>query len=339
MPFYNSLDTRKPTDQRTAEGLLRLKEALDSAIPGKTLDQSLLLATWNIREFGGNKSDGREAEPLFYIAEVLSRFDIVAIQEIQDNLDALDRLMGLLGRWWRYLVSDVTLGRQGNGERHAFIYDSRKLAFGGLAGELVPPTRKDGDELVSDFAFARTPYLAGFRAGWFKFTLCTQHFYYGQDRADDPQRVKEAQAVVKLLLQRMRAKDRWAPNAILLGDFNVFSSHDQTFHALGSGDFQIPARLLGQYTNAKLDKPFDQISLLAPEVTHQLELARAGVFPFYDQVYREQDHATYLPGESLARYREWRSYKMSDHLPVWTELKIDFGSDYLRRKLLAGLGG
>ena len=92
---------------------------MDKVIPPKTVDPTLLLATWNIREFGGTKSDGREKEPLFYIAEIMSRFDMIAVQEVRDNLDALEELMTILGGWWKYLVSDVTLGAQGNRERHA----------------------------------------------------------------------------------------------------------------------------------------------------------------------------------------------------------------------------
>ena len=133
MPDYKNIDSNTPEGRRTANNLLTLKVELDNAIPSKTVDSTLLLATWNIREFGGTKSGGREEEPLYYIAEIISRFDIVAVQEVRDNLDALDRLMSILGRWWTYLVSDVTLGRQGNNERHAYIYDTRKISFGGLA--------------------------------------------------------------------------------------------------------------------------------------------------------------------------------------------------------------
>src|SRR5882762_5232427 len=129
VPFYSTINNKTPEGRRTAEGLLRLKKALDLAVPTKTLDQTLLIASWNLREFGGNKSGGREAEPLFYIAEILSRFDLIAVQEVRDNLDALDDLMYRLGGWWKYLVSDVTFGAQGNNERHAFVYDTRKLSF------------------------------------------------------------------------------------------------------------------------------------------------------------------------------------------------------------------
>jgi len=333
MPDYKSIDSAGPEGRRTAHNLLSLKVALDGAVPSKTVDSTLLLATWNIREFGGNKSDGREAEPLFYIAEIISRFDIVAVQEVRDNLDALDELMRILGPWWKYLVSDVTLGTQGNNERHAYIYDIRKIGFGGMAGELVPEMKKKQGTLSSDFAFSRTPYIAGFKAGWFKFTLCTQHFYYGNAKSDDPQRLKESQNIVKLLKKRMRSKDAWAGNSILLGDFNIFSIKDKTFQAIEKEKFKIPANLKGTYTNAIRTKPFDQIAFLAKDVEKQLGLARAGTFPFFDHVYRDEDKQIYKPRMSASDYRQWRTFKMSDHLPLWVELYVDFGNAYLEKKM------
>jgi hypothetical protein len=93
MPDYKSIDSNTVEGRRTAERLLTLKLELDKAIPAKTVDPTLMLATWNLREFGGTKSGGREDEPLYYIAEIMSRFDIIAVQEVRDNLDALDKLM------------------------------------------------------------------------------------------------------------------------------------------------------------------------------------------------------------------------------------------------------
>jgi endonuclease/exonuclease/phosphatase family metal-dependent hydrolase len=334
MPYYKNINSKTVEGRRTAERLVTLKFELDKTIPAKTVDPTLLLATWNLREFGGTKSGGREDEPLYYIAEIISRFDIVAVQEVRDNLDALDKLMYLLGGWWKYLVSDVTQGAQGNNERHAYIYDTRKISFGGLAGELVPEMNKDeSGTLSSDFAFARNPYLAGFKAGWFKFTLCTQHFYYGEARADDPQRVKEAAMVVKLLKKRMESRDTWANNAILLGDFNIFSTNDETFQAIEQESFKIPASIRGTYTNANRDKPFDQIAFLARDVEKQLGLARAGAFPFFEHVYRDADWKTYQPDLTENEYRQWRTFKMSDHLPLWVELYVDFGNAYLENKM------
>jgi endonuclease/exonuclease/phosphatase family metal-dependent hydrolase len=333
MPDYKHIDSNTAAGRRTAERLLTLKFELDLAIPSKTVDSTLLLATWNLREFGGTKSGGREAEPLYYIAEIISRFDIVAVQEVRDNLDALDQLMDILGGWWKYLVSDVTLGVQGNNERHAFIYDTRKIAFGGMAGELVPEMKKEGGLLKSDFAFSRTPYLAGFKAGWFKFTLCTKHFYYGTAKADDPQRLLEARTIVRLLKKRMKSKDAWAGNSVLLGDFNIFSTKDETFQTIEREKFAIPAKLKGTYTNAAQDKPFDQIAFLARDVEKQLGLARAGVFPFFEHVYRLSDWKTYQPKSTENQYKQWRTFKMSDHFPLWVEIYVDFGNAYLEEKM------
>ena len=333
MPDYKSIDSSTPGGRRTAQNLIKLKFELDNAIPAKTVDSTLLLATWNIREFGGTKSGGRDAEALFYIAEIISRFDIVAVQEVRDNLDALDELMRYLGRWWKYLVSDVTLGAQGNNERSAYIYDTRKLVFGGLAGELVPEMKKKGGVLSSDFAFSRTPYVAGFKAGWFKFTLCTQHAYYGLAKSDDPQRLQELENVVRLLKKRMKSKDAWANNSILLGDFNIFSLKDKTFLAIEKEKFHIPTKLRGTYTNAVQDKPFDQIAFLAKDVEKQLGLANAGTFPFFNYVYKDDDWNTYQPKLSQGKYKQWRTFKMSDHLPLWVELYVDFGEAYLEKKM------
>ena len=63
---------------------------------------------------------------------------------------------------------------------------------------------------------------------------------------------------------------------------------------------------------------------------------RAGVFNFFDVVYRKDEEATYKefmnkPGsdEFYASYLSWRTHQMSDHLPMWVELHIDFTDEYL----------
>lgn len=333
MPFYKNIKFDTPEGKRTAEKLVILRDELDKVIPQKTVDPTLLLATWNLREFGGTKSGGRDPEALFYIAEIMSRFDMIAVQEVRANLDALDELMNILGPWWKYLVSDVTQGAQGNNERSAYIYDYRKLAFGGLVGELVPEMSKYGNTLKADFAFARTPYLAGFRAGWFKFTIVTQHFYYGAAKADDPQRVEEAKKVVSLLKQRMKSSDAWANNSILLGDFNIFSIKDETFKTLEGANFVIPEKLKGTYTNANRDKPFDQIAFMSRDAQTQVKVTNGGTFPFFDHVYRDIEWPIYQPNLTLNKYKQWRTFKMSDHLPLWVEVGVDLGKEYLERKL------
>jgi len=330
MPFYNTLDPKNPDDCRTALGLIGLRAALEKTIPGKTLDDTLLVASWNLREFGGKKFGGRTRESLYYVAEVIDHFDLVAVQEVREDLDALDKLMSILGRWWKYVVTDVTAGVQGNRERLAFIYDTRKLSFGGLAGELAPEMVKHEGLLKTERAFARSPYMVGFQAGWFKFSICTGHLYYGESKPDDKQRLDEMKSLVSLLQARINSRDRWGRNMILLGDFNIFSEKDETFGALAES-FTKPVSLTGTRSNLGRDKAFDQLVFLAPDVQSQLQTAKGDVFDYYQHVYREEDFQTYGFADKKT-FKNWRTYQMSDHLPIWVQLNTDFGIDYLQRK-------
>jgi hypothetical protein len=78
----------------------------------------------------------RTQEDFYYIAEIISRFDVVAVQEICDDLRPLKNVMRLLGSDYEYILTDITEGRGGNDERLGFIYDKAKVWFQGVAGEL-----------------------------------------------------------------------------------------------------------------------------------------------------------------------------------------------------------
>jgi endonuclease/exonuclease/phosphatase family metal-dependent hydrolase len=344
MPFYYNLHRydKMFTDahaQRTADGLLRLKKAFKhEGVPERVRSSMLLLATWNIREFESGKYGARRREALYYIAEIIDHFDIVAVQEVRDDLSSLEGVMDILGSAWNYLLTDVTEGRQGNLERMAFIYDSRKVRFGGLAGEIViPPVDKD----TPSGQFARTPFIVGFRTGWFKFTICTTHIYYGKSVADDPQRIKEIQLLAKHLANSVTKEQAWAKNMILLGDFNIFRKEDETFKALTKPGFQIHPNLLGIGSNVDQSKHFDQIAFIAPDLKDKLADCNAGVFNFYKYVYREDEAEIYAPDVPKTKtgkpgkFKDWRTYQMSDHLPMWIELRVDFSREYLEH-LAAG---
>src|SRR5829696_10259252 len=96
------------TDQPPAEvlaDLALLRSALDEEVPAKALDRNLLIATWNIRAFGGltekwesaeEDSPKRDLHSLLCIAEIVSRFDVIAEQEAKDNLKALRHMLKML---------------------------------------------------------------------------------------------------------------------------------------------------------------------------------------------------------------------------------------------------
>lgn len=352
MPIYYSIDGRKDADKRIAKGLLKLKDSFRKLeMPQRNISDSLLLATWNIREFDSTKYGLRGKEPIFYIAEIISAFDLVAVQEVRDDLKALNTLMQYLGGWWKYLLTDVTEGVQGNRERMAFLYDSRKISFGGLATNVViPPVKKKGEELKPAKQLARAPFMVGFRAGWFKFTLCTTHILYGKAVAEDPNRVEEIKVLAEFLAGQAKKPYAWAKNMILLGDFNIFDPSQSTMQALKQAGFMVPESLQKLPSNVPQNKHYDQIAFIAPDVQDQLELCKAGVFNFFDQVYRKDEQAVYVEDmgkaylhskdgterdekEKTRYYNDWRTFQMSDHLPMWIELKIDFGREYLDKKI------
>src|SRR5688572_19399526 len=83
---------------RVVRNLVALREQLSREIPPKDAEDNLLLATWNVRDLGKINRRGfgeRLPETYFYIAEVLSRFDFVAVQEVNE-LDEWKRITEVL---------------------------------------------------------------------------------------------------------------------------------------------------------------------------------------------------------------------------------------------------
>jgi len=354
MPFYHSIKETTDEGKRTIEGLMRLREGLQ-VIPTKTVDETLLLATWNIRDFDKPAYGERSNEAIYYIAEVISRFDIVAVQEVYRDLTALKRVISVLGGFWKYVITDTTEGSSGNDERMAILYDSRKVRFGGLAGELVlPPVKLEDGTKVPASQVWRTPNIVGFKAGWSHFMLSTVHILWGKGSSSGGQepadRVKEIRDVAQFLKKRTEDPTAWSRNLILLGDFNIFTTDDDgaAFNELLKADFEVPMELREFETNASKNRHYDQIAFRIQR--DRLDwTGKCGVFDFYDYVYRLEDQETYIDemGESYyensrgverdARGQKsyyktyWRTHQMSDHLPMWVELKIDFSGRYLER--------
>lgn len=340
MPYYHPINgiTDKEEQLRTIDKLLLLRKQLDRDIPCKTAEETLLLATWNIREFGDNRRD----ESLYYIAEIISRFNLVAIQEVSANMKGLERIMKLLGHGWDYIVTDCTEGTAGGGERTAFVFEKNKIFFRKMAGEIVLPETK----LIQDkLQFARTPFCVAFQAGWFKFHLVTVHIYYGKSSGVDPRRVEEIATIAQFLTRRGKKEDT---SYILLGDFNIPNCGDATMQALENNGFFIPECIKEHPTDLGATKHYDQIAFnlkLEKNMTVFSEKEqKSGAFNFTESVYTPNDVSIYqqyfdpkyTQGKSEDQIRKyymskWRTFQMSDHLPLWVELKVDFSNEYLKK--------
>ena len=371
MPLFYKLDRLGKDTARVAGRLEKLRHTLQNhpdgpqrSVPNKNATDTLLLATWNLKEFEGGKNDKRTAESYWYTAEIISHFDLIAIQEVGGHLGALNKLQALLGNTWRYVVSDVTQGSAGNQERLAFLFDRRKIQFSGVAGEIViPPIEdKNGNIIAPSNQLARTPTIVGFRAGWFRFMLSTVHIIWGKGVAEHPERVAEIKALAEFLKERSEDPTAWSRNMILLGDFNIFDADpaNAAFNAITQNGFQIPKALQDIPPSNVGKKPrfYDQIALKVRE-NNFAPTGRGGVFDYFNLIYRNADYEAYIPAMMAGRaeddpdnpfvydsngkvrtekqrrayYRNhWRRRQMSDHLAMWLELKIDYGKEYLKKR-------
>ena len=368
MPYYNLLRrlVRNEADRsRAVWNLIELRMQLDEMVPPKDAEDNLLLATWNIRDLGKKNRRGwgaRLPETWFYIAEVISRFDFVAVQEV-NQLREWERIMDILGSDWRYIATDETdpaLG--GNGERMTFVYDRRKVNFQSIAGEIVLPPKMlisaaefevDGKTVTSGSQFKRTPFIASFRSGWLKYDICTVHIYYGDDYGTKlKHRVDEIRTIADYLsdrADRALGEDR---ALILLGDFNIRSPEHKTMKALTGSGFVVPG-VLRENPTTGTKMHYDQIAFKTkPEVLDYVESRartvsrrNAGVVPLFDRILTDDQLGEYEPwvkkctagkkaktkAKMLDAYRKWRTYQFSDHFPMWVRLCTDNSAAYLMR--------
>jgi endonuclease/exonuclease/phosphatase family metal-dependent hydrolase len=374
VPYYADMDPKgtvlapywrdhPAARKRAAERLLGLRAALTNgatAPPPRRLE-TLMLATWNLREFDSESWGERLPESYEYIAEIVDRFDLIALQEVRANLQALTELQSRLGADWRFIVSDVTRGTAGNQERLAFLFDSRKVNFLGIAGELVLPPIEPKKEPgqpekpppIPAQQVARTPLMAAFQVGWTKFMIATVHIVYGDDSAEPAARVDEIRQVAGFLRERTDDLKEYIRNFIALGDFNIFTATDETMLALTEeGGFTVPVGVQDiPGTNVSKDKKYDQIAFRARGERFE-STGRAGAFDYYEHVYTDDDADTYRPdidayiqqrhdagkktpkqpeneADERTQYKTWRTYQMSDHLPLWAEFRVDFANEYL----------
>lgn len=324
---------------RVIERLLALRKQLNAQVPEKTATQTLLLATWNIREFGEN----RLPESSYYIAEIIDHFDIVVIQEVNSKeIGGLENVLSILGNNWAYVISDGVEGPTGGNEAMAFVYNTNKVKFTGLAGEIVLPD----DKLMNGVQFARTPFMVSFRAGWFDFKLCTVHIYYGEDTVKGiyQRRLKEIKTVSDFLLKRQESDD---VSYILLGDFNIPDTKGEYFNALvekryktnggtekSKEKFFIPEEIRKHPTDLGQVSHYDQIAfslkLERNMVLYDDDKQKAGAFNFTDSVFKPEDWEIYLPfyqesyNNSMANEKE----TIEKNLAKYEKKKKQFDKDW-----------
>lgn len=317
------------TPAAVREDFKNLRFALDQEVPPKRDPiRNLLIATWNIRKFGdlneawtSPSAKGvvkRDWRGLWAITEIISRFDVIAVQEVGGNLKSLRTLMKTLGDDWNFVMTDATRGAAGASERLAFVFDTRRVQLSGLACELVVPPEwlkeVGADALTSQFV--RTPYAVSFRTGPHTFVLTTLHVKYGEKAAA---RIPELKGIARWMADWAKRTTDWEQNFIVLGDFNIDRDGDPLYQAFVSTGLTV-APQLARLPRTLTDKPasgkmnfYDQIAWFVRkngQVELNMKPTKGGSFNFVPFTYS---------GTSLTVAD--KSYRVSDHYPLWMEFE------------------
>lgn len=294
-----------------ARGLLALRERIkESNIPASKLDESINIATWNIREFGKKQ---RSVAAIHYIAEILGQFDLIGVVELRDNLKDLGRVLEILGPYWCAVYSDMIPDAGGNRERIAYVFDKRAVVFNGLAAEANEPRKKKGFEYLSASTFWRSPYIASFKSGNFDFVALTTHIRWGE--GEQPRR-RELERLADWIEAKRQEEHREDKDLIVMGDFNIPSKTSSLFKAITKHGLKIPTALAGceHGSNLAKDKHYDQILHYSDYPDNFTN--RGGTLDFYLDTSQIND---LFPGMNKRDF----TYQISDHLPLWMQMNID----------------
>ena len=314
-----------PTPKPIQVELKNLNTDLDAKIPPKKLDKNLLIATWNICAFGdltkkwqsvNGDSPKRDFHSIKCIVEIIKRFDVIAIQEVKGNIRALRYAMKLLGNNYSLVLTDVNRGKVGNGERMAYIFDTRRVQMSGLASELVVPEEWQNSikEEVMKEQFVRSPYAVSFKSNNQTFILVTLHILYGKKSTD---RINELKGIANWMADWAKDLNIYHQNLITLGDFNIDKRGDllnQTF--MESGLFVPPVLQSKKVTRSIFNKTkyYDQIAWFKDKkgVSNlSLKYTNGGNYDFMQ---------TCLTNRPLTKVQ--KSWMISDHYPLWVEFEL-----------------
>ena len=253
-----------------------------SAPPAELTDK-ITIAAFNIQVFGKSKSE--DSTVMNYLAQIVRKFDVVAVQEIrtvdQNHIPSFIELLNQDGSNYDYLIGPRQ-GRSISKEQYVFVYDTAKISVMD-AGFVVPDEEDEVHRppVVSRFAVRATPGRTPFT-----FSLMNIH--------TDPDEVaQEVDALAKMykFVQDALPED----DVILLGDLNA---DEKKFGKLAEVP-NIGWVISNVPTNTAGNKTYDNILF---DVTKTSEFTgEAGVFDFKTEFNLTKSQAI----------------EISDHFPVW----------------------
>lgn len=245
------------------------------------------LCSWNIENIGKSKS----ATEIAFMANTLRDFDVVALQEVvagYGGAQAVAQLADALNRKgakWLYVVSNPTTGSSYKTERYAFLWKPHVVQLKGK------PWLEDKHKMLID----REPFYATFQQGNKEFTLVNFHAI---TKSKQPER--EIKYFKYLPAQYPTL------NLIFVGDFNCPESHSVF----------TPLKNMG-YTSVFQN----QKTSLKKACQNEQCLASA-----FDNIWLDRKKQKVKTKNVIHFYKHFATLsearKISDHIPLWTEMEL-----------------
>lgn len=242
----------------------------------------LKFVSWNIQNIGKSKSDST----LYYIANKLKNYDIVAVQEVSTSefgaqaIAKLDDQLDRTGSSWDYSISASTSGD--GSERYAYLYKKSRVTL-----------ESTGLEKSLDTLINREPFRGVFLFNKKQYYIFTLHLV--------PTNKNPELEVEKLSIIPKNYKNK---NIIICGDFNL-SSSDKSYNGLRSTMVDV---LKKTKTSLKM-KPDQNGEVLNAE---------------YDNFW-VSNNTIHKEGQVLLFYKDFKTLslarKVSDHCPIFLKIK------------------
>lgn len=310
----------------------------------------LLLASWNIANLGvQERSKGARK----VLAHIMKRFNLIAVQEINDDYRKFVDIVKLMGRDFDFIMSDSA----GNDERLAYVFNTRRVAPRNLFGEVALRPRENlkrnvkvhyrqsRQDKVQTFKnvwftpFDGNPFIGSFNCGEIDFLLANVHLYFGKfqqsskeaDRRKYARRVLEIYALAKWAQDRSAKGNAWDKDIVLLGDMNVpnMKNNEATIKALeqfswtavdlyeetGTARTERLTRIGG--SNLGNDKTYDQIAFAPTALKNRI--VSHGVFYFDAVVFAskwKQLARTRTDAKTVKAFNPYLRRYLSDHRPI-----------------------
>jgi deoxyribonuclease-1-like protein len=273
------------------------------ALPIKA-HETVLIASFNIQALGESKMNDRWV--MERLAEIIRRFDIVAIQEIrskdQQLIPNLLNYVNARGARYDFLIGP-RLGDTSSKEQYAYVFDTTKV----VTNQQCSYTLNDDINLLHrEPLVARFAVLTNQTSQPWRFTLVNLH-----TDPDVAQREVDSMGGILREIRNFEYSSAQEDDVILLGDLNAGPKQMGQMQNLAN----MRPLIANQMTNVRGTEIYDNI-LIDPTVT--------GEFTGNCGVLNIQDFFNIQTQDAL---------KLSDHQPIWAEFLIEERATYAQPQM------